>query len=94
MAQQGLQDGRESYQRKRVTSSENTSLKKKQENETGSVKIRCVGSSSVKAFDIFSQGRDPESCGGLSWEEPFGDARGPVWIVSLRLGWMCLWCLM
>ena len=33
-----------------------------EENETESVKKRCVGSVSVEAFDI-------ESCGGLSWED-------------------------
>ena len=42
---------------------------KRRENETGSVKRSCVGSVSVEAFDIFSQGRDLESCGGLSWKD-------------------------
>ena len=41
----------------------------KDENETGSVKRLCVGSLSVEAFDIFSQGRDLERCGGLSWSD-------------------------
>ena len=41
----------------------------KEENETGSVKRRCNGFVSVKAFDIFSQGGDLESCGGLSWRD-------------------------
>ena len=39
----------------------------KEENETGIVKRRCDGS--VEAFEIFSQGGDLESCGGLSWED-------------------------
>ena len=39
----------------------------KEENETGTVKRRCVGSVSVEAFEIFSQGGDLESCGDLSW---------------------------
>ena len=39
----------------------------KEENKTESVKRRCDGSVSVEAFEIFSQGRDLESCGGLSW---------------------------
>ena len=41
----------------------------KEENETGSVKRRCVGLASEEAFEIFSQGRDLESCGDLSWED-------------------------
>ena len=51
-----------------MTSSESTSLSK-EVNETGSVGRRCVGSVSVKAFDIFSQREDLERCGGLSWED-------------------------
>ena len=54
----------------------------KEENQTERVKRRCVGSFSVEDFDIFSQGRDLEGCGGLSWEDPF--YRGAI--VSLRLG--------
>ena len=63
----------ESYQRKRVTSSENTSLQK-EENETGSVRRRCVGSVSVKALDFFSQ---RVRSGELWWSflgGPFGEA--------------------
>ena len=41
----------------------------KEENEAESVKRRWVGSFLVEAFDIFSQGEDLESCGGLSWED-------------------------
>ena len=41
----------------------------KEENGTGSVKRGCVGSVSVEAFDIFSQGGGMESCGGDSWED-------------------------
>ena len=33
------------------------------------VKRRSDGLSSVEAFEIFSQGRDLESCGGLSWRD-------------------------
>ena len=65
----------------------------KDENETESVKRRCVGSVSVEAFDIFSQERDMESCGGLSWGTFWRSLRTCL-IVSLRLGWTCLWCLM
>ena len=32
-----------------------------------SVERRCDGFVAVEAFEIFSQGRDLESCGGLSW---------------------------
>ena len=35
-------------------------------NETMSVKRRCVGFISAEAFDIFRQGEDLESCGGVS----------------------------
>ena len=41
----------------------------KEENETGTVKIRCWRFVSVEAFEMFSQGRDLESCGDLSWKE-------------------------
>ena len=39
----------------------------KEENQTERVKRRRDRLSSVEAFEIFSQGRDLESCGGLSW---------------------------
>ena len=42
---------------------------KKEENDTGTVKRRCGGFVSVESFAIFSQGRDVESCGDLSWED-------------------------
>ena len=41
----------------------------KEGNETGSVRRRCVNFVSVEAFDIFGQGGDLESCGGLSWRD-------------------------
>ena len=41
----------------------------KEENSTETVKRRCQGCVSVEAFEIFSQGKDSESCGGLSWED-------------------------
>ena len=85
------EDGKEKEERKMEVDKEtqgDTGKKRrreeeKEENETGSVKSRCVGSFSVEAFDLFCQGRDLESSGGLSW----GD-------LCLRLGWLCLWCLM
>ena len=40
----------------------------KEENETVTVKSKRSGLSSVEALEIFSQGGDVESCGGLSWE--------------------------
>ena len=40
----------------------------KEENETVTGKRRCEGFVSVEAFEIFSQGRDLESCGDVSWE--------------------------
>ena len=56
-----------------MTSPENRSLQR-EENETGSVRRRCVGSVPVKAFDIFSQkGRSGE----VRWSflgGPFGEA--------------------
>ena len=39
----------------------------KEENETVSAKRRCVGFISAEAFDIFCQGEDLESGGGVSW---------------------------
>ena len=42
----------------------------KEENVTVTVKRRCEGFVSVKAFEIFGQGRDLESDEGLSWEDP------------------------
>ena len=41
----------------------------KDENETVTAQRRCVGSVSVEAFDIFSQGEDLECCGGFSWRD-------------------------
>ena len=46
----------------------------KEENETVTVKRRCEGLVSVEAFEIFSQGRDVESFGDLSWEGSPGEA--------------------
>ena len=40
----------------------------KEENEMVRFKRRCEGFVSVEAFEIFSQGRDLESCGDVSWE--------------------------
>ena len=42
----------------------------KEENETGTIKIRYEVVVSVEAFKFFGQGRDLESCGDLSWEDP------------------------
>ena len=45
-----------------------TREEEKEENDTGvSAKRRCVNPVSAEAFDIFSQGEDLESCGGVSW---------------------------
>ena len=41
----------------------------KEERETERVKRRCDGFVSVEAFEIFSRGRDLESCGGLYWRD-------------------------
>ena len=54
-----------------------------------SAKRRCVGFISAETFDIFSQGEDLVSCGGVSW----GDLLTCL-VVSLRLGRMCLRCLL
>ena len=37
--------------------------------ENGTVKRRCVNFNLAGAFDIFCQGEDLESCGGVSWSE-------------------------
>ena len=61
----------------------------KEEIERETVKRRCVGSVSVEAFEIFSQGRDLESCGYLSCEdlldkpEDLSDRESEAWVVVL-----------
>ena len=45
----------------------------KEEYETETVKRRCEGCFSVEAFDIFSLGRDLESCGDLSLDGLLGE---------------------
>ena len=61
----------------------------KEENKTENVKRRCVGSFSVEVFYIFSQGRDLESCCGLSWRdlldkpEDLSDRESEAWVVVL-----------
>ena len=47
----------------------------KGEDETVAVKRRFTNPVSAEAFDIFSQGRDSESCGN-SWEDLLGDSCG------------------
>ena len=42
----------------------------KEENEKETVKRKCEGLVSVEAFEIISQGRDLESFGDLSWNDP------------------------
>ena len=49
-------------------------VEEKEENEMETVKRRCEGLVSVDAFEIFSQGRDLERCGDLSWEDPMEDS--------------------
>ena len=46
----------------------------KEDNETGTVKRKCEGFVSVEASDIFSQGRELESCCDLSWEGSLREA--------------------
>ena len=50
----------------------------KEENKTVRVKRRCESLVSVEAFEIFTQGGDLESCGGLSWRGPLGEDWGLV----------------
>ena len=45
----------------------------KEEYETGTVKRRCECCFSVEAFEIFSQGRNLESCGDLCWDGLLGE---------------------
>ena len=44
--------------------------KEKEENETLRVERKCVNLVSAEAFNIFCQGDDWESCGGLSQGDP------------------------
>ena len=72
-----MEDGREKEERTgkvREDNEEERGDKRKREEEKGEnktvrAKRRCDGFVSVEAFEIFSQGRDLESCGGLSWED-------------------------
>ena len=57
-------------EKKEEEKGEKRKSEEEKENETGTVKRRCEGLVSVEAFDIFSQGRDVESVGDLSWEDP------------------------
>ena len=71
------EDGREKDERTVDMSNENEEERgekrrregEKEENETVTVKRRCDGFVSVESSAIFSQGRDLESCGDLSWED-------------------------
>ena len=54
---------------KKKWSKKRTREEEKEENETVSVKRRCVGFLSAESFDIFSHGEDLESCGGVSWSD-------------------------
>ena len=59
-----------------------------EENETVRAKRRCVGFISAEAFDIFSQGEDVESCGGVlvvtCWRI----------LMTCLIGWSCRRCLL
>ena len=59
MAKAERKEEKKAERRKRV--------EEKEEYETGMVKRRCEGCFSVEAFEIFSEGGDLDSCGGLSW---------------------------
>ena len=65
----------------------------KEENETGIVKRRGEGLVSVEAFDILVKGQIWRVVviflGKTSWIR-----MRTILIVSRRLGWLCLWCLM
>ena len=54
--------------------------------ETVSVKRRCFGFISLGPFDIFRQGEEMESCGGVSWGDLLERSLVTCPIVSLRLG--------
>ena len=54
------------------------------------LKKRCDGFVCVEAFEIFSQGEDLESCGGLSWRDLL-EKTGELSLILVR---MCVWCLM
>ena len=69
----GRTDREEEWRQKKKTKEEmskkRTREEEKEENETESSIKRCVGIISAEAFDIFSQGEDLESCGGVSWRD-------------------------
>ena len=96
------EDGREKEERMVKVSNENEEERsekrrregEKEENETATAKRRCEGFVSVEAFAIFSQGRDLESCGDIFLGKTSWMSLRTCLIVSRRLGWLCLWCLM
>ena len=64
----------------------------KAQNKTVRVKRRCDGLVSVEAFEMFSRGRDLESCGGLSWGDLLEKPETCL-ILSLIFVRKCVWCL-
>ena len=64
----------------------------KEEIETETGKRRCEGFVSVEPFEFFSQGRDSESCGDVSWEHPWS-LRTCLTVGLFRVSW-CGCCLM
>ena len=84
---------REEEGKKRKREEERKGDGAKEENETVSAKRRCVGLVSAEAFNIFSQGK--------IWRvvvmflgETFWRILMTCLVVSLRLGRMCLQCLL
>ena len=57
----------------------------KEEYEAVTVKRRCEGFVSVEPFEIFSLGRDLESCGDLSWDDLLGEPLSDCVPVSCEL---------
>ena len=60
--------------------------------ENGTAKRRCVNFNLAEAFDIFCQGEDLESCGGVSWSDVLDNP--DVLSDCLSLGRLCLRCLL
>ena len=58
------------------------------------MKRRCVSSNLAEAFDIFGQGEDLGSCGGVSWCDLLDNLDDLSDCVNLGLGRLCLRCLL
>ena len=67
--------------------------RRKKRAKTVTVKRRCEDFVSVEAIEIFSQRRDLETCGDLSWEDLVEELENCLTVILLLVSW-CWRCLM